>query len=130
MEPAAGVLAQLFLVSTIGPATVVFLLETEPGVVEFPRLTLDAATLDDEAALVSHIREQTGMEVAISGLLDPPASDAADAAVKLVLARHLSGSPRLRLPHVGWEWTPGARLATLPFAPRMMLDELKAFMDV
>ncbi len=122
-------LAQLFLVSTIGPATVVFLLEAEPGVVEFPRLTLAAEEMDDEATLVRRIREQTGMDVAISGFLDQPQDREARAVGKLVLARHLGGSPRLTLPHVGWEWTPGSQLLSLPFAPKMMLDELKAFMD-
>ena len=122
-------LAQLFLVSTIGPATVVFLLEAEPGVVEFPQLHLTPAEMDDEAALVRRIREQTGMDVAISGFLDQPRNGEAGAVGKLVLARHLGGSPRLILPHVGWEWTPGSQLLSLPFAPKMMLDELKAFMD-
>ena len=119
----------LFLVSTIGPATVVFLLETEPGVVEFPRLALTADEMDDEGRLVQRIREQTGMDVAISGFLDPGAFDGAPPVGKLVLARHLGGAPRLTLEHVGWEWTPGSRLLTLPFAPKMMLDELKAFMN-
>jgi hypothetical protein len=119
----------LFLVSTIGAATVVFLLETEPGVVEFPELEIEPTDLDDEAALVRRIREQTGMEVAISGFLDRPIDGEAGPVGKLVLARHLGGSPRLTLTHVGWEWTPGSQLLTLPFAPKMMLDELKAFMD-
>ena len=119
----------LFLVSTIGPATVVFLLETAPGVVEFPRLELTPAEIDDDAALVQRIREQTGMDVAISGFLDQPRDGEAGPVGKLVLARHLGGSPRLTLPHVGWEWTPGSQLLSLPFAPKLMLDELKAFMD-
>lgn len=119
----------LFLVSTIGAATVVFLLETEPGVVEFPELEIEPTDLDDEAALVRRIRDQTGMEVAISGFLDRPIDGEAGPVGKLVLARHLGGSPRLTLTHVGWEWTPGSQLLTLPFAPKMMLDELKAFMD-
>lgn len=123
--------AQLFLVSTIGQATVVFLLESEPGVVEFPRLQLTADDLEDEGRLLSCIREQVGMEVAISGFLDPHAFAADDApAGTLVLARHLGGAPRLKLAHVGWEWTPGSSLVRLPFAPKMMIDELKAFMDV
>jgi 8-oxo-dGTP pyrophosphatase MutT (NUDIX family) len=122
-------IVHLFLVSTIGAATVVFLLETEPGVVEFPRLEVEPADLDDEATLVRRIREQTGMDVAISGFLDHPLDGAAAPVGKLVLARHLGGAPRLTLPHVGWEWTPGSQLITLPFAPKMMLDELKAFMD-
>ena len=121
--------AHLFLVSTIGPTTVVFLLETEPGVVEFPRLELTAAEMDDEAALVRRIAEQTGMDVAISGFLDNPGDSNGTAAGKLVLARHLAGSPQVVLPHVGWEWTPGTSLVALPFAPKMMIDELKAFMD-
>jgi hypothetical protein len=122
-------IVSLFLVSTIGPATVVFLLETEPGVVEFPQLEVGASDLDDEAALVQRIRDQTGMEVAISGYLDPSDNGSAAPVGKLVLARHLAGSPRLTLPHVGWEWTPGSQLLSLPFAPKMMLDELKAFMN-
>ena len=121
--------AHLFLVSTIGQATVVFLLETEPGVVEFPRLGIAAADLEDEARLVHRVREQTGMDVAISGLLDHQPDGADGATGTLVLARHLGGSPRVTLPHVGWEWTPGSQLLTLPFAPKMMLDELKAFMN-
>jgi hypothetical protein len=119
----------LFLVSTIGAATVVFLLETEPGVVEFPELDVTPPDLDDESTLVHRIREQTGMEVAISGFLDQPLDGDTRTVGKLVLARHLGGSPRLTLTHVGWEWTPGSQLLTLPFAPKMMLDELKAFMD-
>ena len=122
-------LVHLFLVSTIGAATVVFLLETEPGVVEFPRLELEPADLDDEPSLVRRIREQTGLEVAISGFLDHAPDGSTAPMGKLVLARHLGGSPRLTLSHVGWEWTPGSQLITLPFAPKMMLDELKAFMD-
>jgi hypothetical protein len=121
--------AHLFLVSTIGQATVVFLLETEPGVVEFPRLELASSDLEDEGRLVQRVREQTGMDVAISGFLEHR-PDGEDGAVgTLVLARHLSGAPRMSLPHVGWEWTPGSQLMSLPFAPKMMLDELKAFMD-
>jgi hypothetical protein len=122
-------IAHLFLVSTIGQATVVFLLETEPGVVEFPRLTLAPAELEDEGRLVQRIREQTGMDVAISGFLEHRPDGEAGEVGTLVLARHLGGSPRVSLAHVGWEWTPGSRLLTLPFAPKMMLDELKAFMD-
>ena len=121
--------AHLFLISTIGPATVVFLLEAEPGVVEFPRIQVAPTDLDDEATLVQRIRDQTGMEVAISGFLDHPGDGPEPQQQKLVLARHLRGSPRLTLPHVGWEWTPGAQLLSLPFAPKMMLDELKAFMN-
>lgn len=127
--PTHDAIAHLFLVSTIGQATVVFLLETEPGVVEFPRLRLAAADLEDEDRLVHGIREQTGMEVAISGFLEHRPDGENGAVGTLVLARHLGGSPRLSLAHVGWEWTPGSRLQTLPFAPKMMLDELKAFMN-
>lgn len=119
----------LFLVSTISTDTVVFLLEVEPGLVEFPRLLLSAGDMDDEAVLVQRIKEQTGMDVAISGFLDAPAENGSTPAGKLLLARHLGGSPNFTLEHVGWEWTTGARLMALPFAPKMMLDELKAFMD-
>jgi hypothetical protein len=122
-------IAHLFLVSTIGQATVVFLLETEPGVVEFPRLQLAPPDLEDEGRLVQRIREQTGMDVAISGFLEHRPDGETGTVGTLVLARHLGGSPRVKLSHVGWEWTPGSQLLTLPFAPKMMLDELKAFMD-
>lgn len=122
---------QLFLVGAFGGSSVVFLLEAEPGVVEFPRLALESADLEDEDRLVSRVKEQTGMDVAISGLLDPRALGGdADGPAALVLARRLSGSPRLTMEHVGWEWATGVNLLNLPFAPKLMLDELKSFMDV
>ena len=121
----------LFLVNAIAGTTVVLLLETEPGVVELPRLTVGMEELDDEAALVRRVREATGIEAEISGFLDPPIDGAVQpGGGRILLARVVSGSPRVTLPHVGWEWTPGARLVTLPFAPKVMVDELKSFMNV
>jgi hypothetical protein len=121
----------LFLINSIGGTTVVLLLETEPGVVELPRLAIPPEELEHEDALRRRVRDATGIEVEISGFLDAPA----DAALhpeggRILLARVVSGSPNLTLPHVGWEWTPGATLVTLPFAPKVMVDELKSFMNV
>ena len=125
------VVLHLFLINSIGGATVVFLLETEPGVVEFPRLTLSTAELDDEGALRRRAREATGMEIEISGFVDPPPRAALQPeGSRVLLARLVSGSPRVTLPHVGWEWTAGAELVRMPFAPRVMVDELKSFMNV
>lgn len=126
-----GTVVHLFLVNSIAGATVVFLLETEPGVVEFPRLPLPAADLESEDALRRRVRDVTGMEVEISGFLDPaPGAHLEPAGSRILLARLVSGSPSLRLPHVGWEWTAGAELVRMPFAPKMMVDELKSFMNV
>jgi len=40
----------------------VFLLEREPGVVEFPQLDVSEQELDDESGLMRRIRDATGME--------------------------------------------------------------------
>lgn len=121
----------LFLVNSIAGTTVVFLLETEPGLVELPRLALPAEDVEDEGALCRTVREATGMEVEISGFLDPPSGATLQPpGSRILLARLVSGAPRVTLPHVGWEWTAGAALARMPFAPKMMVDELKAFMNV
>jgi hypothetical protein len=85
--------------------------------------------MDDEGRLVQRIQEQTGMDVAISGFLDRAPAAGAPRGATLGRARPRGGAPKVTLPHVGWEWTPGSRLLTLPFAPKMMLDELKAFMN-
>jgi hypothetical protein len=126
-----GTVLHLFLVNAIGGTTVVLLLESEPGVVELPRFTVTAPEMDDEARLVQRIRETTGIEAEVGGFIDPP-PDAAlhPAGGRILLARVVSGAPRLTIPHVGWEWTPGAQLVTLPFAPKVMVDELKSFMNV
>ena len=124
-------IVHLFLVNSIGGATVVLLVETEPGVVEFPRITYAAPEIDDEDALRRRIRETTGIEVEISGFLDPPSGAALQpAGSRILLARLVAGAPRLNLPHVGWEWTAGAELVRMPFAPKLMVDELKSFMNV
>ena len=125
------VVLHLFIINSIGGATVVLLLETEPGVVEFPRLTLPEADLDDEEALLTHVQAATGMVIEIHGFLDPPAGARLQPeGSRFLLARLVSGSPRLTLPHIGWEWTPGSTLASMPFAPKLMVDELKSFMNV
>jgi hypothetical protein len=121
----------LFLINAIAGTTVVFLLETEPGIVEFPRLTIAPGEMDDEPALRARVREATGMEVEISGFLDPPpGTPLQPAGSRILLARLVAGAPRVTLPHVGWEWTAGAALVRMPFAPKVMVDELKSFMNV
>jgi hypothetical protein len=121
----------LFLVNAIAETTVVFLMETEPGVVEFPRLSVEPADIDSEEALCRRVRDATGMQVEIGGFLDPPpGSPLQPEGSRILLARLVSGSPRVTLPHVGWEWTSGAELVRMPFAPKIMVDELKSFMNV
>lgn len=126
-----GTVLHLFLINSIGGTTVVLLVESEPGVVELPKFGVTAQEMDDEGKLVQCIRETTGIDAEIAGFIDPP-PDAAlyPAGGRILLARVVSGAPRLTIPHVGWEWTPGARLVTLPFAPKVMVDELKSFMNV
>jgi hypothetical protein len=120
----------LFLVNSIAGVPVVFLLETEPGVVEFPRLELTAAEIESEEALRRRVREATGMEVEISGFLDPPPEAPLEPrGSRILLARHVAGAPRITLPHVGWEWTSGRELMRMPFAPKVMMDELRSFMN-
>ena len=126
-----GTVLHLFLINSIGGTTVVLLVESEPGVVELPQFNVTAQEMDDEGRLVQCIRETTGVEAEIAGFIDPPADAALHpAGGRILLARVVSGAPRLTIPHVGWEWTPGARLVTLPFAPKVMVDELKSFMNV
>ena len=131
MPSTETVTLHLFLTNVIGGAAVVLLLETEPGVVEFPRLTMSRAETDDEDALVDYIAKATGIHAEISGFLDPPREAPLDPpGSRILLARVVSGSPKLILPHVGWEWTSGAELVRMPFAPRVMVDELRSFMNV
>ncbi|MBI2760775.1 MAG: hypothetical protein HYX51_05045 [Chloroflexi bacterium] len=121
----------LFLINSIGGSTAVFLLETEPGVVEFPRLTLATPELDSEEALSRRVREATGMDIEVSGFLDPPPDSPLEpAGSRILLARLVAGSPHVTVPHVGWEWTSGSELVRMPFAPRIMVNELKSFMNV
>lgn len=121
----------LFLVNSIGGDTVVFLLETEPGVVEFPRLQVGAGEIDDEDALRERITTTIGVQAELSGFLDPPdGAPLEPAGSRILLARYVAGSPRVALQHIGWEWTPGTALVQMPFAPKLMVDELKSFMNI
>jgi len=127
----AHTVVYLFLVNSIAGVPVVFLLETEPGVVEFPRIELAVEETESEESLRRRVREATGMEVEISGFLDPPAEVTREPrGSRILLARHAAGSPRITLPHVGWEWTSGRELMRMPFAPKVMMDELRSFMNV
>ncbi len=119
----------LFLISTIAGTTVVFLLETEPGVVEFPRLRLSPAAAGDAEALKQAVLGAIGVEVEVGGFVEPPPDTGITAHGRILLARLVSGTPRVSLPHVGWEWTPGTELVRMPFAPPAMVEELKTFMN-
>jgi len=39
------------------------------------------------------------------------------------------GSPHPAVAHVGWEWRPGNNLLSLQFLPKLMVDELRVFMN-
>jgi hypothetical protein len=120
----------LFLISTRTGETTVFLVETEEGVVEFPRITAGERELDDEPELVRRIKDTTGMEVAISGFLTPPTPESVQPAnSRFLIGRVVAGTPRPAMPHVGWEWRPGNNLLSLQFLPKMMVDELRVFMN-
>ncbi|MHB8578083.1 MAG: hypothetical protein ACYDCQ_22460, partial [Dehalococcoidia bacterium] len=120
----------LFLISTRTGETTVFLLEREPGFVEFPQLLVQDKELDDEPELVRRIRDATGMDVAISGFLDPPVPGVIQPAnSKFLLGRVVGGTPKPTIPHVGWEWRPGSNLLSLEFLPKLMADQLRVFMN-
>ncbi len=120
----------LFIISTRTGDTTVFLLEREPGVVEFPQIDASDKDLDDEPELVRRIQAATGMDVAISGFLDPPAgTEIQPSNSKFLIGRVVSGNPRPSVPHVGWEWRSGNNLLSLQFLPRLMVDELRVFMN-
>jgi hypothetical protein len=120
----------LFLISTRTGETTVFLIETADGVVEFPTITANEKVIEDETELVRRIVACTGMEAAISGFLTPPAPDSVHPAnSKFLICRVLSGTPSPAIPHVGWEWRPGNNLLSLQFLPKMMVDELRVFMN-
>src|SRR5581483_10292618 len=84
----------LFIISTRTGDTTVFLLEREPGVVEFPQIDASDKDLDDEPELVRRIQAATGMDVAISGFLDPPAgTEIQPPNSKFLIGRVVSGQP-------------------------------------
>jgi len=119
----------LFIISARGGESFVLLVEREPNVLEFPRITVPVAALDDEALLVACIKEITGLDVSIAGFLahdgapiDPPES-------RFLICRAVGGTPHPAAPYTGWEWRSGKNLFTLQFLPRMMVDELRVFMN-
>ena len=120
----------VFIMSNATGETAVFLIEREPGVVEFPRLVLPAALVDDEEEILQRIESSTGLAVALSGFLESP-DDAplSPAGSRFLLARLLRGTPRLAVDHVGWEWRSGTSLLSLQFVPRLMANELRSFMS-
>ena len=120
----------LFLISTRTGETTVFLVETRQGEVEFPRIAATERDLDDEPELLRRIREATGMEVAISGFINPPTPESLHPAnSKFLIGRVVGGNPRPAVEHVGWEWRPGNNLLSLQFLPKLMVDELRVFMN-
>jgi len=126
----ADTVIHVFIMSNTTGETAVFLIEREPGVVEFPRLALPAALIDDELAILRRVESDTGLTVALSGFLDPP-SDAplSPPGSRFLLARLIRGSPRVAGAHVGWEWRSAASLLSLQFVPKLMTNELWSFMS-
>ncbi|MGI8551647.1 MAG: hypothetical protein ACR2PL_12810 [Dehalococcoidia bacterium] len=124
-------LIHLFIMSHAIGETMVFLVEREPGIVEFPTLATVPASPDSEAEIIRQVEVATGLTVALGGFLEPPADALlSPAGSRFLLARHLRGTPRINSPHVGWEWRPGSSLLSLQFVPRTMADELRLFMNV
>lgn len=120
----------VFIMSNAAGETAVFLIEREPGVVEFPRLVLPAALVDDEEEILQRIESSTGLVVALSGFLEPPAdAPLAPPGSRFLLARLLRGTPKVADDHVGWEWRSGTSLLSLQFVPRPMTNELWSFMS-
>jgi hypothetical protein len=127
---AGPVTVHLFIMSYVTREPSVFLVEREPGVVEFPSLLLSSGEVDDEGPLVERIRASTGFTVSISGYVDPPTDTAIrPPGSRFLLARLIEGRPSLEVPHVGWEWRPAAGLHAMPFLPKLMADELWSYMD-
>ena len=126
----AETVIHVFIMSTATGETAVFLIEREPGVVEFPRLLLPTALIDEENEILERIESSTGMLVALSGFLDAPADvPLSPPGSRFLLARLVHGSPRVSDAHVGWEWRPAASLLSLQFVPRLMANELRSFMS-
>jgi hypothetical protein len=113
----------VILVNRVAGEPAALLVEREPGIVEFPALTLTAEEADDQDAIAARIRALTGLEATVGGLLD-----AGIAGDRFLLARVVGGSPRLTVAHLGWEWRPLARLLTLQFIPKPMANELRSYM--
>jgi hypothetical protein len=120
----------LFIISTRGGSSSVFLVENQPGMLEFPRICVPAAVLDDESALVAKVRAATGIDVAISGFLATQAGETIDPPdSRFLICRAIGGTPRPAAAHTGWEWRTGNNLFTLQFLPKVMVDELRVFMN-
>lgn len=108
----------------------VFLVEREPGIVEFPTLLIDEVEEQDQASIVEQIRICTGLAVSLSGYVDPPAGALiCPPGSRFLLAQRVGGRPEIRDPHVGWEWRPAATLLSLHFIPKLMVDELRSYMN-
>lgn len=120
----------IFIMSNATGETAVFLIEREPGIVEFPMLTLPASVLGDEEAIVQRIESRTGLRVALSGFLDPPVGDSlSPQGSRFLLAKRLEGTPRVDGEHAGWEWRPAGSLLSLQFVPKDMAAELRSHMN-
>lgn len=115
----------LILSNRAGEASL-FLIEREPGIVEFPTLVLSPEIANDEVEIVRLIEASTGFQISVGALLDPVSVTAA-ASTRFVLARLLGGTPQIAGPFVGWEWRPGVSLLTLERIPKSIADELRSF---
>jgi hypothetical protein len=128
--PATMATVHLFLLSDATGEPCVFLVEREPGVVEFPLILLTPSEAEDEAALIAKIESCTGLRVSLRGYVDPPAGTTIyPPESRFLLARLVHGRPEIATPHVGWEWRPATSLFSLQFVPKLMVDELRSYMN-
>jgi hypothetical protein len=124
------VTVHLFIMSYVTGEPSIFLVEREPGVVEFPSLTLSTEEIDRGSGLVERIKASTGFSVSVSGFVDPPPDiEIRPPGSRFLLARLIDGRPSVDSPHVGWEWRPAASLQSMAFLPKLMADELWSYMD-
>jgi hypothetical protein len=124
------VVVHVIVVAHTAGEPAVLLVEREPRIVEFPTLEIAEEDLADETAIAARIASDTGLEVTFEGylaepsgvMLSPPGS-------RFLLARAIGGRPQLSGPHVGWEWRPASNLLALQFIPKLMVDELRSYMN-
>jgi hypothetical protein len=123
-------IVHVLIISNRAGETALFLIEREPGIVEFPTLVLPAGMADDEEEIVRRVKLSTGLTVAINAFLDSPASQrTALPGSRFVLARILEGTPQIAGPSVGWEWRPGTNLLAREHIPKSVADELRTLMN-
>jgi hypothetical protein len=122
-------IVHLILVSRAIGEPSALLIEREPGIVEFPSLSLTEEQARNEETIVASIRELTGLESSVTGFLDGTGEARAQPPRgQFLLARVAGGAPSLSIAHLSWEWRPLARLLALQFIPKQMANELRSSM--